>query len=123
MAARAAGAAAGHTFAIPLGTPGDLQFLGPNHGLLAVEGNGTTIPDRLYFYDGVEWRQLATVCGGPGRTTRIAIASTREFWTITTPSPPRNRTAAGTALCRFLDGNVVGSFSTAAQSRRTRSTR
>ena len=71
------------------------------------------MPRGLYFYDGVEWHQLSTVCGGPGRTTRIAIASTREFWTISTPSPPRNREAAGTALCRFLDGNVVGSYSTA----------
>jgi hypothetical protein len=104
----------GSPFAIPLGTPGDMQFLAPNHGLLAVEGNAT-VPQGLYFYDGVEWRQLATVCGGPGRTTRIAIASAREFWTISVPSRPRAQTG-GTALCRFLDGNVVGSFSTPLES-------
>jgi hypothetical protein len=104
----------GSPFAVPLGTPGDLQFLAPNHGLLAVGGNAT-VPQGLYFYDGVEWHQLSTVCGGPGRTTRIAIASAREFWTISVPSRPRAQTE-GTALCRFLDGNVVGSFSTPLES-------
>ena len=63
----------GSSFAVPLGKPGDLQFLAPNHGLLAVSGNAT-VPAGLYFYDGAGWRQLSTVCGGPGRTTRIAIA-------------------------------------------------
>ena len=74
----------GASFAVPLGKPGDLQFLAPNHGLLAVSGNAT-VPAGLYFYDGAGWHQLSTVCGGPGRTTRIAIASPREFWTITLP--------------------------------------
>ena len=104
----------GTSFAVPLGPPGDLQFLAPNHGLLAVSGNAT-VPTGLYFYDGVEWHQLSTVCGGPGRTTRIAIASPREFWTITLPSRPRAQTD-GTALCRFLDGKVVASYSTPLQS-------
>jgi hypothetical protein len=104
----------GASFAVPLGAPGDLQFLAPNYGLLAVSGNAT-VPTGLYFYDGVEWRQLSTVCGGPGRTTRIAIASPREFWTITLPSKPRPPTE-GTALCHFRDGLVVASYSTPLQS-------
>ena len=104
----------GSPFTVPLGRPGDLQFLAPNHGLLAVSGNAT-VPAGLYFYDGVEWRQLSTVCGGPGRTTRIAIASAREFWTITMPSRPRPPTE-GTALCHFRDGQVVASYSTPVQS-------
>ena len=104
----------GSSFAVPLGRPGDLQFLAPNHGLLAVSGNAT-VPTGLYFYDGVEWRQLSTVCGGPARTTRIAIAGPREFWTITVPSRPRAQTE-GTALCHFRDGQVVASYSTPLQS-------
>ena len=104
----------GASFTVPLGKPGDLQFLAPNHGLLAVAGNAT-VPQGLYFYDGVGWRQLSTVCGGPGRTTRIAIASPREFWTITLPSRPRAQTE-GTALCHFRDGQVVASYSTPLQS-------
>ena len=104
----------GASFAVPLGQPGDLQFLAPNHGLLAVAGNAT-VPAGLYFYDGVQWRQLSTVCGGPARTSRIAIASAREFWTITVPSKPRQQTE-GTALCHFRDGLVVASYSTPLQS-------
>ncbi len=104
----------GTSFAVPLGKPGDLQFLAPNHGLLAVSGNAT-VPTGLYFYDGAGWHQLSTVCGGPGRTTRIAIASPREFWTITLPSRPR-RPTEGTALCHFRDGEVVASYSTPEQS-------
>ena len=62
----------------------------PNRGLLAVEGNAT-VPPGLCAYDGAGWHQLSTVCGGPGRTTRIAWAGPREFWTITVPSQPRHR--------------------------------
>ena len=104
----------GASFSVPLGKPGDLQFLAPNYGLLAVEGNAT-VPPGLFFYDGAGWHQLSTVCGGPGRTSRIAIASPREFWTITLPSKPR-RPAQGTALCHFRDGLVVASYSTQDQS-------
>jgi hypothetical protein len=99
----------GAPFTVPLGTPGDLQFWARNRGLLAVEGNAT-IPRGLFFYDGVRWRQLSTVCGGPGDTTRIAWAGPREFWTVTQPSPPR--AGSGTALCHFRDGQVVASYST-----------
>jgi hypothetical protein len=99
----------GAPFAVPLGAPGDLKFFAPNRGLLAVEGNAT-IPRGLFVYDGLRWRQLSTVCGGPGDTTRIAWAGPREFWTVTQPSPPR--AGSGTALCHFRDGQVVASYST-----------
>jgi hypothetical protein len=99
----------GAPFAVPLGAPGDLEFWAPNRGLLAVEGN-SVIPRGLFVYDGTRWRQLSTVCGGPGDTTRIAWAGPREFWTVTQPSPPR--AGSGTALCHFRDGQVVASYST-----------
>ena len=101
----------GSPFAVPLGAPGDLQFLAPNHGLLAVEGNAT-VPTGLYFYDGVEWHQLSTVCGGPGRTTPHRDRERARVLDVSRPAPAAHRQTAGTALCRFLDGNVVGSFST-----------
>jgi hypothetical protein len=63
----------GAPFKVPLGAPGDLQFYAPNRGLLGIEGNDT-IPRGIYTWDGVEWRQLATVCGGSGDTMRIAFA-------------------------------------------------
>jgi hypothetical protein len=104
----------GAPFTVALGRPGDLEFIAPNRGLLAVEGNGSTVPPGLYAYDGVTWHQLSTVCGGSAQTTRIAIAGPSEFWTITSPSQPRN--GEGIALCHFKDGSVVASYSTAAES-------
>ena len=104
---------AGVTFKVPLGAPGDLKFWAPNRGLLAVEGNAV-IPRGLFVWNGSVWRQLSTVCGGSGDTTRIAWAGPTEFWVITTPSLPR--VGSGNALCHFKDGEVVGSYSTAAQS-------
>ena len=102
---------AGVPFKVPLGAPGDIKFWAPNRGLLTVEGNGT-IPRGIYSWDGQAWHQLATVCGGSGDTARIAWAGPTEFWTITAPSPPRFGT--GLSLCRFKDGEVVGSWSTRA---------
>jgi hypothetical protein len=103
----------GSPFAVPLGTPGDLKFIAPNRGLLAVEGNATVSPG-LYAYDGTGWHQLSTVCGTAGRDMRIAIAGPDEFWTITDPSQPRH--GEGTALCHFKDGNVIASYSTPPES-------
>jgi len=96
-------------FKVPLGAPGDLSFWAPNRGLLSVEGNGT-IRRGLYSWNGQSWHQLATVCGGPGDTARIAWAGPDEFWVISEPSRPRS--GSGLALCRFKDGQVVGSWST-----------
>ena len=100
---------AGAPFKVPLGAPGDLKFWAPNRGLLTVEGNAT-IRRGIYSYDGSGWRQLATVCGGPGDTARIAWAGPREFWVVSQPSQPR--AGSGLALCRFKDGQVAGSWST-----------
>jgi hypothetical protein len=102
---------AGVPFKVPLGAPGDLKFWAPNRGLLTVEGNDT-IPRGLYSWNGQSWHQLATVCGGPGDTARIAWAGPTEFWVVSEPSLPRR--GSGLALCRFKDGQVVGSWSTRA---------
>lgn len=104
---------AGARFKVPLGTPDDMQFLSPNEGLLSVEGNAA-VPTGLFFWNGVAWHQLSTVCGGSGEASRIAWAGPEEFWTITEPSEPR--VGSGLALCHFKDGVVVGSYSTPLQS-------
>ncbi len=100
---------AGAPFKVPLGAPGDLSFWAPNRGLLTVAGNAT-IPRGVFSWNGRSWRQLATVCGGPGDTARIAWAGPTEFWVVSEPSQPRK--GSGLALCRFKGGQVVGSFST-----------
>jgi hypothetical protein len=99
----------GAPFKVPLGAPGDLSFWAPNRGLLTVAGNAT-IPRGIFSWNGRSWHQLATVCGGPGDTARIAWAGPTEFWVVSEPSEPRK--GSGLALCRFKDGEVVGSFST-----------
>lgn len=100
----------GAPFQVPLGAPGDLDFWAPDRGLLSVEGNDT-VPRGLFFYDGVSWTQLTTVCGGSGDTSRIAWAGPTEFWVVTEPSRPR--AGDGLGLCHFKDGAIVGSYSTA----------
>jgi len=104
---------AGAAFKVPLGTPDDMEFYAPNEGLLSVQGNAVVAPG-LFFYNGRDWHQLSTVCGGSGEVSRIAWAGPDEFWTITEPSEPRS--GAGLGLCHFKDGVVVGSYSTAYQS-------
>jgi hypothetical protein len=99
----------GAPFKVPLGAPGDLEFWAPNRGVLTIEGNDT-IPRGIYSWNGQSWRQLATVCGGPGDTARIAWAGPTEFWVVSEPSLPRR--GSGLALCRFKDGQVAGSWST-----------
>jgi hypothetical protein len=101
----------GAPFKVPLGAPGDLQFWAPNRGLLTIEGNDT-IPRGIYSWNGQSWHQLSVVCGGPGETARIAWAGPTEFWVVSEPSLPRR--GSGLALCRFRDGQVVGSWSTRA---------
>jgi hypothetical protein len=103
----------GAPFKVPLGRPDDMEFYAPNEGLLSVEGNAV-VPAGLFFWNGRDWHQLATVCGGAGEVSRIAWAGPDEFWVITEPSEPRS--GAGLGLCHFKDGVVVGSYSTAFQS-------
>jgi hypothetical protein len=104
---------AGTPYKVPLGIPDDMEFYAPNEGLLSVEGNAV-ISGGLYFWNGRDWHQLSTVCGGAGEVSRIAWASADEFWVITEPSEPRS--GSGLGLCRFEDGVVVGSYSTPFQS-------
>ena len=52
-------------------------------------------PRGIFSWDGQSWHQLATVCGGPGDTARIAWAGPTEFWVISAPSPPRAGHGAG----------------------------
>lgn len=103
----------GAQFKVPLGRPGDMKFYAANRGLLSVEGN-STIPRGLYAWDGQQWHELSTVCGGPGDTSRIAFAGPDEWWTVSEPSQPR--VGSGTALCHFANGEVVASYSTPYQS-------
>jgi hypothetical protein len=88
--------------------PGDLSFYAPDRGLMTVGGNNSE-PEGIWSWDGVQWHQLSTVCGG-GDVARIAWAGPDEFWTIARPSRPRVPDA-GLALCHFKDGQVVGSYS------------
>jgi hypothetical protein len=104
---------AGSTFKVPLGRPGDIKCVARNRCLLAIEGN-SAVPEGLYSWDGATWHQLATVCGGPAATTRVAFGGPSDFWTITRPSLPR--TGNGRSLCHIVDGKVAGSFSTPDQS-------
>jgi len=67
----------GAPFKVPLGPPGDLKFFSANRGVLSIEGNDS-IPRGLYTYDGVEWRPLATVCGGSGDTAASETAAETE---------------------------------------------
>jgi hypothetical protein len=99
----------GGLFPTPVGLPGDLKFWAPNRGLMTVGGNNS-VAEGIYSWDGVEWHQLATVCGG-GNDAKIAWAGPDEFWTIARPSLPRSQ-LTGIALCHFKDGAVVGSYST-----------
>lgn len=103
----------GSPFKAPLGEPGDLSFWAPNRGLLTINGNDA-IPRGIYSWNGQSWHQLSTVCGGGGDTSKIAWAGPAEFWVVTEPSLPRR--GAGLALCHFLNGQVVGSFSTPVES-------
>jgi hypothetical protein len=100
----------GARFKVPLGRPGDLQFIAPNEGLMSVEGNAT-VPRGLYFYDGRGWHDVSNVCGDTADSSRIAWAGPDEFWVVTQPSFPR--TGSGLGLCHFMNGAVVGSYSTA----------
>lgn len=101
----------GGQFSIPAGQPTDLVFTAPNRGLLATAGNSAVKPG-LYTYDGASWRQFSTVCGGDLDHGRIIVAGRDDFWTITTPSAPRDVQGPGLALCHYVGGAVVGSYST-----------
>jgi hypothetical protein len=105
---------------IGLGRIGDIEFWGPNRGLLITAGNPPTIPPGLWTYNGREWHELSDECGATDG--RIAWAGPEEFWTVsdgrpgqagteTTGAPP----LADNTLCHFQKaasekGEVAGSY-------------
>jgi hypothetical protein len=97
---------------IPLGHIGDIEFWAPNRGLLITAGNDA-IPAGLYYYNGVSWRELSTVCGGTDG--RIAWAGPDDFWTISDQPTGQQigsvaASPADRSLCHFQNGSVVASY-------------
>jgi hypothetical protein len=104
---------------IGLGKIADIEFWGPNRGLLITSGNPPTIPPGLWAYNGQQWHQLATVCGASDG--RIAWAGPDEFWTISDGRPGQANSEQGgpppladNTLCHFSGGQVVGSYASLA---------
>jgi hypothetical protein len=106
-------------YALPVGEVGELSFWAPNRGLLITGGTedpwGGSVSPGLYAYDGVDWHQLSTVCGGG--SGRIAWAGPDDFWTIADQrggqllsAPQSAGELKSISLCHFLDGAVVGSY-------------
>jgi hypothetical protein len=98
---------------IPLGNITDIEFWAPNRGLLMTAGNAV-VPPGLYYYNGVSWSELSTVCGGS--EGRIAWAGPDDFWTISDQRPGQEQTDANAeslvdrSLCHFENGRVVASY-------------
>ncbi len=108
---------------IGLGKIGDIEFGAPNEGLLITAGNPPTIPAGVWFYDGVSWREISTVCGGTDG--RIAWAGADEFWTVSDGRPGQVASEPGklppladNTLCHFAAPagklEVVGSYASLA---------
>ena len=101
-------------YPVALGEVGELSFWEPGRGLLITAGAGPVEPG-LYAYDGSDWHQLSTVCGG--KRGRIAWAGPDEFWTISAQRPGQ-LLPPGTgvpelnslSLCHFVSGQVVASY-------------
>ena len=98
------------------------RVLRPNRGALITAGNGSTVPPGVWLYNGVRWRELATVCGASDG--RIAWAGPDEFWTVSDGRPGQAPDSRGNppplqddTLCHFAVGaggrfEVVGSYAT-----------
>jgi hypothetical protein len=100
-------------YPVGIGSIGDIEFWGPNRGVLITAGNAL-VPAGLYAYDGLSWHQLATVCGGTDG--RIAWAGPDEFWTISDERPLSLNGFSpvilqDASLCHFDNGQVVASYS------------
>jgi hypothetical protein len=105
---------------IGLGKVGDIEFWGPNRGLLITAGNPPTIPPGIWAYNGREWHELASKCGATDG--RIAWAGPDEFWTVSDGRPGQastettgNPPLADNTLCHFQKaaserGEVAGSY-------------
>ena len=98
---------------VALGSIGDIEFWAPNRGLLITAGN-EAVPAGLYYYNGVSWRELSTVCGG--YEGRIAWAGEDNFWTIANQQTGQQVglgdeiEGRDRSLCHFEDGRVVASY-------------
>ena len=84
---------------IGLGAVGDIEFWAPNRGVLITKGNPPTVPPGIWAYNGVEWHELATVCGAS--EGKIAWAGPEEFWTV---SDGRAGQSTGCASARRTTG-------------------
>jgi len=105
---------------IGLGQIGDIEFFEPNRGLLITHGDGPAIPPGVWAYNGVEWHELAEVCGATEGS--IAWAGPADFWTVSNGRPGQVSESSGSAeqeravpledntLCHFAEGRVVGSY-------------
>lgn len=101
-------------YPVPVGEVGEISFWAPNRGLLITGGRGP-VPAGLYAYDGVDWHELAGVCGGA--EGRIAWAGPDDFWTVSdqrggqiTRVELSGNQLQSISLCHFVDGQVVGSY-------------
>ncbi|HUN78814.1 MAG TPA: hypothetical protein VMU32_07845 [Solirubrobacteraceae bacterium] len=118
---------AGAGWPVGLGNVGDIEFWAPNRGLLITEGRAPTVEPGLWAYNGAEWHEYASVCGGSEREDtpddggRIAWASPDEFWTVSDGRRGQVNESAGTSkereppledntLCRFVAGGVAASY-------------
>jgi hypothetical protein len=102
-------------YPVPLGEIGDIEFWQPNRGVLITggdPGSDPAVPAGVYAYNGVDWHQLASVCGGA--KGRIVWAGPNEFWTISDKRSFQLSSAddefTNLSLCHFLNGQVVGSY-------------
>jgi hypothetical protein len=102
-------------YPVPLGEVGELSFWAPNRGLLITGGTAPAgaVAAGLYAYDGVQWHQLSTVCGGA--QGRIAWAAPDEFWTIADQrsgqiNSRQEGDLSALSLCHFVNGEVVASY-------------
>jgi hypothetical protein len=109
----------GSSWPVGLGKIGDIEFWAPNRGLLITEGQPPTIPPGVWAYNGVEWHEIADVCGATDG--RIAWASPSEFWTVSDGRAGQaNEVSSGghevavphedNTLCHFARGEVVDSY-------------
>ncbi len=106
---------------IALGAISDIEFWAPNRGLLLTAGNPPTIPPGVWAYNGVEWHELATVCGATVHGSNhgsIAWAGPEDFWTVSDGRPGqvaesgvfREPPLEDNTLCHFSGGHVVASY-------------
>lgn len=100
---------------VPLGHIGQISFWAPNRGLLITSGT-EVVPAGLYYYNGISWRELSTVCGGTDG--RIVWTGENNFWTISNQQAGQQ---VGTgvnvelarqniSLCHFENGAFVASY-------------